>query len=262
MYEIDANKKAWSLLSKDHYEHYKKILEENRYEFNPIVLDELGDISGKKVLHLQCNTGADSIMLAKMGAVVTGVDLVPENIYYAEKMADKLDIENINFIESDIMVLMEKHRDKYDIVLTSDGAVGWIPDLKKWAETIKFFLKDDGYFYMHDYHPFHLVFDEDELDRGVLSVKYPYFKDDPDLDNYIGGYASEAKESENYFWLYKVSDLINSLSSAGLFVEYIHEYDRAVEGMAGRERDENDLMYYPEFEGGLPLTMSLKAVPR
>ncbi|MFP4661425.1 MAG: class I SAM-dependent methyltransferase, partial [Halanaerobiales bacterium] len=214
MYEIDANKKAWSLLSKDHYEHYKKILEEDRYDFNPIVLDELEDISGKKVLHLQCNTGADSIMLAKMGAVVTGVDLVPENIYYAEKMADELGIKNIKFIESDIMVLMEKHKYKYDIVFTSDGAVGWMPDLKKWAQTIKFFLKDDGYFYMHDFHPFYLVFDEDELDRGALYVKYPYFKDDPDLDNYIGGYASEAKESENYFWLYKVSDLINSLSSA------------------------------------------------
>ncbi len=262
MYEIEANKKAWSMLAKDHYNNYKKLLEENKYEFNPIVLNELGDITGKKLLHLQCNTGADSIILAKMGAVVTGVDLVPDNIHYAKKLAKELDIQNIDFVESDILTLMDNLDDKFDMVFTSDGAIGWLPDLKKWAKTIKHFLKDDGYFYVHDSHPLYLIFDEEAISNGVLSVKYPYFKNDADKDNYIGGYASEAKKSENYFWLYKVSDLVNSLSAAGLFIEYINEYDRAVEGMAGIKKDEEDLMYYPEFEGGFPLTFSLKAVHR
>lgn len=262
MFEIEANKKAWGLLSKEHYVHYKKLLEDTSYKLNPIVLKELGDISGKKILHLQCNTGADSILLARMGGIVTGVDLVPDNIFYARQLAEDFNITNIDFIESDIMTFMEKHNGKYDIVFTSDGAIGWLPDLNKWAKTVKYFLKEDGYFYVHDSHPLFLTFDEVKIKEGILSVLYPYFEKEPDKGSFIGGYATAEKESENYFWSYKISDVINSLSSAGLFIEYINEYDRCDIGMGGTKRDELGLCYYPEFEGKLPITFSLKAVHR
>ena len=115
MKEVDANKTAWGMLSMGHFEHYKRALQENRHHFSQIIEEELGDISGKTVMHLQCNTGADTVLLAQKGAIVTGVDLVPENIFYAKKMAEELGIENIDFIESDIMELKEKHHKKYDI---------------------------------------------------------------------------------------------------------------------------------------------------
>jgi SAM-dependent methyltransferase len=262
MFEIEANKEAWGLLSKDHYLHFKRCLEDTNFKLNPIITRELGDVSGKKILHLQCNTGADSILLARMGAVVTGVDLVPDNVYYAKELAKDFNISNIDFIESDIMTLMEKHNEKYDIVFTSDGAIGWLPDLKKWAQTIKYFLKDDGYFYLHDSHPLFLVFDEEEISQGNLLVKYPYFKNHVEKDSFIGGYASEVKESDNYYWAYKFSDVINGLSSAGLFIESISEHDRCAEGMGGAAKDDKGLCYYPGFEGKLPITFSLKATIR
>lgn len=262
MFEIEANKKAWGLLSKDHYLYYKKLLADENCKLNPIVLKELGDISAKKILHLQCNTGADSILLARMGGIVTGVDLVPENISYAKELAKDYNITNVDFIESDIMTLTEKHHKKYDIVFTSDGAIGWLPDLTKWAKTIKYFLKDDGYFYLHDSHPMFLTLDEDAISEGILSIKYSYFKKQPDIDNYIGGYASDVKEGDNYFWQYKISDIINNLSSTGLFIEYINEYDRCAKGMGGIKKDNIGLYYYPDFEGKIPITFSLKAVHR
>lgn len=262
MYKIEENKKAWSLVSKDHYQHFKKQFKENSYIFNPIVSKELGDISGKKVLHLQCNTGADSIILAKMGADVTGVDLVPDNIYFAKQLAKDMKVENVDFIESDIMELMENHKGKYDIVFTSDGAIGWLPDLKKWGRTIKCFLKEDGFFYVHDSHPFYLTLDEDKVAKGVTEVKYPYFKEEADVDNQIGGYASHTKEAKNYFWMYTISELINSLAQAGLFIEFLNEYDRCAKGMGGTTADGEGLLYYPALEGALPLTFSLKATLR
>ncbi|OCL25184.1 methyltransferase type 11 [Orenia metallireducens] len=262
MNKIEENKKAWGLVSKDHYQHFKKQFEENSYKFNPIVLKELGDISGKKVLHLQCNTGADSIVLAKMGADVTGVDLVLDNIYFAKQLAKDLEVENVDFIESDIMELMENHEGEYDIVFTSDGAIGWLPDLKKWGRTIKHFLKENGFFYVHDSHPFYLTFDEDKITNGVTEIKYPYFKEEADEDNQIGGYASETKEAKNYFWMYTISDLINSLAQAGLFIEFLNEYDRCASGMGGTNKDEEGLMYYPPLEGAMPITFSLKATLR
>lgn len=135
MSKVEQNKKAWSLLAEDHYNHYKTQFQKDTYQFNPIVQRELGDIAGKKILHLQCNTGADSIVLAKMGGVVTGVDLVPDNTYFAGELARDLGVENINFVTSDIMELMDIHEGKYDIVFTSDGAIGWLPDLDRWAQT-------------------------------------------------------------------------------------------------------------------------------
>ncbi|KPA10453.1 type 12 methyltransferase, partial [Candidatus Magnetomorum sp. HK-1] len=117
--EIDANKKAWGLLSKAHYENYKKRLTKDYNILNDTIVHELGDIQGKKILHLQCNTGAYSISLARMGGIVTGVDLVPENIIYAEKLANDFKIQNIKFIQSDIMDFIGKDEINYDIVFTT-----------------------------------------------------------------------------------------------------------------------------------------------
>ncbi len=257
--QIEANKQAWSKLSKDHYIHYKEKLLRHELKLNPMVDAELGDIKGKKILHLQCNTGADSILLARKGALVTGVDLVPENIFYARQMAEDCKLDTLQFVESDILKLTDVHQGQYDIVLTSDGAIGWIPDLNQWGKVIAHFLKDDGFFYLHDGHPFMMIFDEDALDKGELVARYPYFKQTADLDDSIGGYAGEPMKADNYYWGHQLSTIVNGLLSGGLYITYIKEYDRCVSGMGGSTLDANGLCYYPELEGKLPLLLSLKA---
>ena len=159
MKEIETNKASWGQLSKVHYEHFKKAIQEKRHSFSKIIEKELGNISGKTVIHLQCNTGADTILLAQKGAIVTGVDLVPDNILYAKKMSEELGIKNIDFIESDIMEFMEKHNKKYDMVFTTEGVLCWLPDMNKWAQTIKHLLNENGVLYVLDSHPFCMVFD-------------------------------------------------------------------------------------------------------
>ncbi len=260
--KIQANKMAWSKLSKDHYETYKACLAKDDFELNPMVEAELGDISGKRILHLQCNTGADSILLARKGAYVTGVDLVEENIFYAKKLAEDFQMTNVNFIESDVLKLSDVHQGEYDIVLTTDGVIGWIPDLNQWGKVISSFLKSDGFFYLHDGHPFMMIFDEEDLSKGILNPRYPYFQMTADKEMTIGGYASSPKDAENYYWGHQMSTIINGLASNGLYITYIKEYDRCVDGMGGSARDENGLCYYPELEGKLPLVFSLKAVKK
>lgn len=263
MKKVDSNKIAWALLAEDHYKIFKKELSENSKKLNPDILNELGNIKGKSILHLQCNTGSDSIMLSKMGAIVTGVDFVPENIYYARKLAQDFGIDNIRFIESDIMKLMDIHHEKYDIVFTSEGVLLWLPDKKIWAKTIRHCLKDDGYFYLYDSHPFYLIFDEDEFPKGNLIPKYPYFNKEVEIEDSIGGYASEVKKTTCYSWMFTIGDIVNSLSQAGLYIEYIHEFDKCSHGMASlNSTDEQGLGYVKELLGKIPLTMSIKAVVR
>ncbi|MHC1747247.1 MAG: class I SAM-dependent methyltransferase [Cellulosilyticaceae bacterium] len=259
MKEIEINKEAWSLVSKDHYETFLKRYNEGTYDLNKTILSELGDIKGKKIIHLQCNTGADSIRLAQLGAIVTGVDLVPDNIYYAEKLSKELGVENITFITSDIMKLCEIHNEKYDIVFTSEGAIGWLPNLTKWGQTIRELLKNDGFFYVFDSHPFYLSMDEEKFSQGRLEVKYPYFKTQPDVDDTIGGYASETKKHTNYFWMYTVSKLVNSLVQSGLHIEFFNEYTDYMCDLGNMKLNEKQLYSYEFNSDKFPMSFSLKA---
>jgi SAM-dependent methyltransferase len=259
MKEVEANKAAWGMLSQGHYEHYKKALQENRHKFSQIVEEEIGDISGKTVIHLQCNTGADTVLLARKGAMVTGVDLVPDNIFYAKKMAEELGVKNIDFIESDIMTLREKHHKKYDMVFTSEGALCWLPDLHQWAQTVKHLLNENGVLYVLDGHPFCMIFDEEKLRENKLEIKYPYFGREPECYEDMPDYCSDNKMGNNYEWIYKVSDIINALARAGLTIEFFNEYDSLYYNPDVMESCGNGQYHYPFFDAKLPFTFSLKA---
>lgn len=265
MREVDSNRDAWGKISEEHYATFKKLLESGNYSFNSYIKKELGDISGKDVIHLQCNTGADTILLSRLGAKsVVGVDLVPGNIYYAKKLASELDAVNVDFVESDIMTLDENYSGKHDVVFTSEGVLGWLPDLKIWAKNVKRLLKEDGYLYILDSHPFAMMLDEALLREGRFKIKYPYFGGKPWMEESIGGYASEVKFGVlTYFWTHKVSDIINGLASEGLYIEYFHEFPENFFDWGGmKELDHKGLFFYENNIDKYPMAFSLKAVNR
>ena len=134
-----------------------------------------------------------------MGAKVTGVDLVPENIHYARKLAADLGIDDARFIESNVLEIMEKHHEKYDIVYTTEGVLIWLSDLYLWARNVRHLLADNGFLYVLDGHPFFMVWDEDKLPE--LVVKYPYFRKSADKEVWIGGYAAAPRKATNYSWM-------------------------------------------------------------
>ena len=258
--EIEANKIAWGLLSKDHYKTFKGRLETKESLLSRVIEEELGDISGKSIIHLLCNTGADSISLARKGADVTGVDFVPENVFYAKKMAGELGVNNIDFIESYIIDLKSNHDKKYDMVFATEGVLNWLPELNEWAETVKHLLKENGVLYLLDLHPFTLIFDGKKLNNNELEIYFPYFCRDAERFETIGCYASEKKKRENYEWMHTTGDIINSLARAGLTIECFNEYDRSFYNFGGgMEKDSNGFYINPFFENKLPFMFSLKA---
>jgi SAM-dependent methyltransferase len=261
MKETEINRIAWGKLAKEHFDRFNKELKNGIKKLNPLVEEQLGDLNGLKVLHLQCNTGADSILLAKLGAQVTAVDFVPDNIKFAKKLA-KSNKVNINFICSDVLILDEVLDDSFDLVITFDGVLGWLFDLPKWAKNVYKFLKPQGRLFVHDGHPIYLVFDEFLIKEGILNVKYPYFNSELEVDSTIGGYACDAKEAVNYFRSHKISDIINALADANIFITKFIEFDRCDEGMGGDTKDVRGLMYLKHFEGKLPIGYSLWGTKR
>lgn len=261
MKEIESNKNAWGKISEEHYHTFKDRFKSGTHEFNEYILRELGDLTGKKVIHLQCNTGADTLLLARTASQVTGVDLVPDNIVYAKRLAGDLGCDNVRFIEHDIMTLAEDHKEKYDVVFTSEGVLGWLPDLGIWAKTVRGLLNEGGYLYVFDSHPFFMTMDESKLSQEIYDIKYPYFGKVPDVEEIIGGYAAEVQgDVKAYFWMHTMSELINSLSDAGLHMEYFNEYTENFFDSGNMQLSEKAGLYeYDYNREKFPMSYSLKA---
>jgi SAM-dependent methyltransferase len=259
---VEANRKAWGVIAEDHYHAYRAILARQPLTLNETEIEELGDIAGKRLIHLQCNTGADTLSLARLGAKVTGVDLVPENIFYARQLAADFAIGDARFIEANVLQLAEVHQEKYDIVYTTQGVLCWLPDLFQWARTVRHLLADDGFLYVLDSHPVYMLFDEEKLPE--LVVKYPYFSKNTDIDGWIGGYASAAKPATNYSWMYTIGEIVTALSQAGLHIEWLHEFDWLYYQLAAERQREvaTGKWVFPDHQGKLPYTFSLKATVR
>ena len=260
MDEIKQNQLAWSQLTQEHYQTFLKAFQDGTYRFSQKIEEELGELRGQKILHLQCNTGADTIYLAQLGASqVTGVDLVPENIQAACRMAQKLGVSNTRFFVSDIMELTKRHHEQYDLIFVSEGALIWIPDKEKWAQIVSSLLNPEGELYLNDAHPFFLIFDEEKFSKGELKVRYPYFETEPVVETGLGGYAGKVHAVEHYTWMYTVGMLFECLTKAGMTIEYFHEIDGYMCDIGGMEREKDGLFYSKKFRGKLPMTFSLRA---
>lgn len=222
--------------------------------------EELGDIKGKSVLHLQCHFGMDTLSLEMLGAEVTGVDFSEEGIKAAVELRDELGMKS-EFILSDIYSLPEKLNKKFDIVYTSYGVLIWLPDLVKWGKLISHFLKDGGYFYIAECHPFSYVFDNSKNSKK-LKVSYPYFKKpEPVLFDEEGTYADKNAKTVNnvtYEWAHSLSDVFMSLINAGLSIEFFHEHQFTVWHQFPWMKKGDDGYY--RFDDDIPLLFSLKAV--
>ena len=121
-----------------------KSFKKKQNSLKSIEANALGNVKGKSILHLQCHFGQDSISLSKMGAKVTAVDFSRVAINEARKLAKELKID-LKFIEKDVLKLDIKKR--FDIVFSSYGIIGWLPDLNIWAKVISRHLKKEDYFY-------------------------------------------------------------------------------------------------------------------
>ena len=228
-----------------------------------VELEEVGDVNGKSLLHLQCHFGKDTLSWARLGAHVTGVDFSTRAIELAQQLSTEISIE-ATFIQSDIYELdqVSLEQNSFDIVFTSNGAIYWLPNLKKWAQLISSYLKPNGFFYILDSHPTGNIFD-DECEDDLI-VRYPYFHQTQPLEfDEEGSYADEGAKLANtkeYGWVHDMGSIVNSLIEAGLQIDFIHEFPFVAWKMLPFLEEKQDGWWYlPETYLQVPLTFSLKA---
>ncbi len=192
----------------------------HRYE-----LDALGDVKGKSLLHLQCHFGQDTLSFARMGARCTGVDLSDEGIALAQKLAKQLALDT-TFVRCNVLETSTYIKEQFDIVFTSYGTIGWLPDLNPWGKMIAERLESGGIFYMVEFHPLVWMFD---YTSGKAQLRYGYNQQEAIYEEYEGTYADQKSTmiSKEYGWNHGLGDVISALTSQGLVVEYLREHDES-----------------------------------
>lgn len=96
------NKKLWDEWTKIHaascfyrLEEFKK----GENSLNPLELNEVGDVQGLSLLHLQCHFGMDTLSWARLGAKVTGVDFSDQAIDLAQSLSAELKYSSAVFVQ-------------------------------------------------------------------------------------------------------------------------------------------------------------------
>ena len=190
----------------------------------PFELEEMGDVSGKDLLHLQCHFGKDTLSWARRGARVTGLDFSAPAIEAASKLAEDFGLE-AEFVRSDVYEARESLGGRtFDVVYTGLGALNWLPDIERWAQVAAGLVHPGGFLYLSEFHPLTNVFGDDDL-----TVEHDYFhKKEPDVWDEPGTYADLEAETVNnitYEWKHTLSDVITALIKSGLTLEFLHEHD-------------------------------------
>lgn len=220
---------------------------------------EVGDVSGKSLLHLQCHFGLDTLSWARLGAQVTGMDYSIEAIRKARELADESGLQ-AEFVCCNLYDLPQHLKGQFDIVFTSYGVLGWLPDLREWARIAASYVKPGGIFYIAEFHPFAFVFD-DESDH--LKYRYPYFGKGAVRYEFEGTYADRSallQHHEDYEWNYTLGEIVSSLIDAGLVIEFLHEHPFTVfKQLPFLEETEDGVWRFPGGTEPVPLMFSLRA---
>ncbi len=256
---FDANKEHWNqrtLVHRDSAFYNRAGFIAGEPALTPIELEELGDVKGKSLLHLQCHFGMDSLDWARRGAQVTGMDLSDAAIQEARRLNDEMGL-HAEFVCCNLYDLDQHLKGTFDIVFTSYGVIGWLPDLDKWASLIARYLKPGGIFYMAEFHPVLWMFDDD-----FTHIKYYYDNRELIVTENQGTYTDRQADirGKEFSWNHSLGEVLNALMGAGLQMEFFNEhmyspypcFRNMVEPEKGR-------WCISGMEGKLPMVYSLRA---
>jgi SAM-dependent methyltransferase len=254
-----ANKKGWDGLAGTHYRNYDiDRLIAGTPLLNELIRKEVGDVNGKSLAHLLCHIGSDTLSWSLLGARVTGFDISSESLIYARELAQRMGIE-AEFIEADIMEVKDKVDSKFDIVCSSTGVLCWLPDIQRYAQTVRQLLRDDGFFYIFDGHPFrNVLLDESGEQAGTNTIQGNYFRKEVWQYDNMGDYTDpELKIPVNsYEWNWTIGEVVTAFCDVGMRIVFLHEFPQFYySGYTPHDVQDNKVELYP-------CTFSLKAAVR
>lgn len=229
---------------------------EGKSSLTEIELPLLGDLRGKNLLHLQCHFGMDTLSLVRLGARATGIDFSAPAIEEARNLAAKAGLR-ARFIEANVYDAASKILEPADVLFTSYGVLGWLPDLERWAKVAAACLKPRGTLVLAEFHPVVWMYDDD-----FRLPAYGYFKGEAIQEVSEGSYADKSAPLKlpSISWNYSLSELMMALLGAGFRITHFQEYDFSPFPIFNQNQQVAERRWQvASLEGKLPLCFSIKA---
>jgi SAM-dependent methyltransferase len=258
---FETNKETWNkkvAFHKDSDFYDVQGFLKGKTSLNSFELNELGNVKEKTLLHLQCHFGLDTLSWSRLGAKCTGIDISEEGIKQAKILNKKIGSDT-EFIESNVYNVSENVKGQFDIVFTSYGVIGWLPDLDIWAKIIADKLVSGGTFYMIEFHPIVWMFD---YLKEPIEMAYKYSNDGVVYEEYEGTYAKDdaAVVSKEYNWNHGLGEVITALTNVGLRIEFLHEfYESPYDCLPNMVKNKNNNYVFKDTGNLFPLIYSIKA---
>lgn len=197
--------------------------------FAPFEWRDLGQLQGRKVAHLQCHLGTETMAFALKGAFATGLDFSSVSVREARRLAGAAAL-SIEYVHADVYDAVEVlGAERFDIAYTGKGALCYLPDLTAWAQTIVLLLKPGGFLYLVEFHP---------LLNALGPTQTPGLPQDLVIrHDYLGGRGAIARDSSHtytdgpaltgdtlhYEWPHGLGEVITAIAKAGFVIESLTE---------------------------------------
>ena len=238
----ERNRLSWNAATVAHNSHKSDqagFLRKGGTTLFPDEVALLGDVSGCRLAHLLCNSGQDSLCLARLGADVTGVDISDEAIAFARTLSVDSKID-ATFVQSDVYDWLNATTERFDIAFASYGALPWLPDLTAWAAGLDRVVRPGGRVVLIEFHPVAMMFDEDWIHRYPYASSGRVFEERAGVGDYVGrslgglspsGFLSGVEDFHNrhpsYEFYWSPADVIRSLIAAGFVPTAVRDYPYA-----------------------------------
>jgi SAM-dependent methyltransferase len=272
----EVNRRSWNEATRAHNSHkgeQARLLREGGSTLFPEELELLGELHGRRLLHLQCNSGQDTLSLAARGAIVTGVDISDEAIAFARRLSEESGLGG-TFARSDVYDWLATVEPRFDVVFSSYGAYGWLSDLKTWAAGIARALAPGGRFVLVDFHPTAMIFDERWQHRWPYSTGGRAIESPSGVTDYVSlsgaglcpdGYQPGLVDFQNphpsceFAW--GLGEIVGAVLEAGLRLEALVEwpYSNGAQLFDGMRLGEGRRYYAPAETPEIPLMFGLRA---
>lgn len=222
-------------------------------------------LDGVRVLHLQCHFGSDSLSLVQLGASVVGLDFSRPAVEEARRTAAELGVaDRARFVEANVYDArhMLPEPESFDLVFTTWGTIGWLPDVDEWARIAAWYLKPGGRLYFADGHPAAYMLDGADGPEGLPSLRYAYAGDEPDLVDSEEDYAdpdARLANTRTWEWMHPLSSVIGAMRAAGLELDVFAEHYQVPWRIFPATVEQDDGMYGWPGTRWAPLSVELVA---
>jgi SAM-dependent methyltransferase len=239
----EQNRLSWNAVIAAHNSHkgdQAAFFREGGSTLFPEEIELLGDLSGRSLVHLQCNAGQDTLSLARLGAEATGVDISDGAVAFAARLSAEAGIA-ARFERADVYDWLEaaaREGRRFDVVFSSYGAIGWLSELAAWARGIAGVLAPGGRFVLVEFHPLLHTMDE------TMRFRWPYSGAGEPIvvEEGIGDYVEQSGEALTHGaefhdgvvgftnphptveFAWGLADVVTALLEAGLILETLREY--------------------------------------